>query len=687
MHNVSFCCIINTPKLFIKKELRKGKPNIVQQIEAMKIIRLGLISFGRFQNKIIDFSEGINLIFGTDSAADETVRAFIQAMLFGADDKLLAQYSPKSGAFTGTMRLDDQGREITVERDFHTGIASVKDESGRNITTDYTDSRGVLHLMPLDDTIYYDTPRVRTQTSKDTQSLSKLKDKRRKLKTGFNYQRALKTRKKLVAGLADQSSVAQEIEDNKRQITMLEAEIDKITEANHQADAREQQEMAELTENAKRLKAADEAIGVQIAELRAPQVRVQVLEQSAAGMQQRADTLTDNIQTLSAQKEDYAHRIAELKNHFKLDRNTLRADKEKYEYAAGVRSSKKDFVQTLLALPIWADIVMAAAGALLAAVAVYNPESMFSQNMIFLLSFVGVFFAATGIFFFAAGGKPVPQPVSPVPLSAAEAVLQKYHQPSGESFLELCTKAEGVFDKLDDMKEKLADTEAELARAQSQYDQCTNDLAGVSAGFEEIAVETQQNPQIEALKQQRADIAEQNLQNEAAMAAQRDKKAMRGSVWSIREEIEGLKETNSKLSVRLAGFARFADEFDRLQNEIDRYESVIIGLDQQIETEQARLKQETEQAIAHFAEPGDTDYTEKMLVQYGFGLRKLHLCGAKAPLITLNPFETAGSSDAVMVEKFAGFVKGKQTLVFSSTGGEGKLFKNNQVPYNGILVL
>ncbi len=88
----------------------------------MKIHELHLTAFGKFKDKKISFSEGINYIYGENEAGKSTVMAFIKAMLYGfsgrgaeGDRKRYAPWdgTRMSGEMTVSLR---DGRRVIIAR-------------------------------------------------------------------------------------------------------------------------------------------------------------------------------------------------------------------------------------------------------------------------------------------------------------------------------------------------------------------------------------------------------------------------------------------------------------------------------------------------------------------------------------------------------------------------------------------
>lgn len=90
----------------------------------MIIKRLEIISFGKFSNKVIEFSDGLNIIFGNNESGKSTVISFIYAMFYGFGDNrgktlsLREKYTPWSGGICDgkiTVHTDD-GKNICIYR-------------------------------------------------------------------------------------------------------------------------------------------------------------------------------------------------------------------------------------------------------------------------------------------------------------------------------------------------------------------------------------------------------------------------------------------------------------------------------------------------------------------------------------------------------------------------------------------
>lgn len=93
----------------------------------MIIKSLKIDSFGGIENKIVNFSRGVNIVFGENEAGKSTIESFIKAMLYGFPQKRgrgdgdRKRYLPfKGGVIKGEMTLESKGKEYIIQRIFGT---------------------------------------------------------------------------------------------------------------------------------------------------------------------------------------------------------------------------------------------------------------------------------------------------------------------------------------------------------------------------------------------------------------------------------------------------------------------------------------------------------------------------------------------------------------------------------------
>lgn len=92
----------------------------------MKINKLNIVSFGKFQNKEIVFSDGFNLVFGENEMGKTTVMEFIKMMFYGSRGKSAdtvnnprKRYLPwNSDKMAGSIEFEHGGTFYKLEREF-----------------------------------------------------------------------------------------------------------------------------------------------------------------------------------------------------------------------------------------------------------------------------------------------------------------------------------------------------------------------------------------------------------------------------------------------------------------------------------------------------------------------------------------------------------------------------------------
>ncbi len=93
----------------------------------MIILDIELVHFGKFHNKRITFSHGLNVVYGKNEAGKSTIHAFIHCMLLGMDtgtaegeDGYYSKFYPwdNQDGYGGTMRLKIGEHVYRIERSF-----------------------------------------------------------------------------------------------------------------------------------------------------------------------------------------------------------------------------------------------------------------------------------------------------------------------------------------------------------------------------------------------------------------------------------------------------------------------------------------------------------------------------------------------------------------------------------------
>jgi len=89
---------------------------------------LSIRGFGKFHDKDLSFSDGINVIYGSNEAGKSTIHSFIRAMLYGMErgkgrasrSDFFSHYEPWStpSVYGGLMRVEKDGHVYRIERNF-----------------------------------------------------------------------------------------------------------------------------------------------------------------------------------------------------------------------------------------------------------------------------------------------------------------------------------------------------------------------------------------------------------------------------------------------------------------------------------------------------------------------------------------------------------------------------------------
>ncbi len=95
----------------------------------MLILEIVLLHFGKFHNKKVTFSPGINVIYGSNEAGKTTIHSFIRGMILGIEkprgreskDDLYTKYLPweTPSMYGGTMQIRSDHADYQIERSFY----------------------------------------------------------------------------------------------------------------------------------------------------------------------------------------------------------------------------------------------------------------------------------------------------------------------------------------------------------------------------------------------------------------------------------------------------------------------------------------------------------------------------------------------------------------------------------------
>lgn len=118
----------------------------------MQIAELIIRNFGKFTNKTIRLSDGIQLIYGENESGKSTIHAFIRGMLFGIERKrgraasndTYTQYEPweNPGYYSGVMRFESGGKYFCIRREFDKSSKKVQlicEDDGEELSVEHGD--------------------------------------------------------------------------------------------------------------------------------------------------------------------------------------------------------------------------------------------------------------------------------------------------------------------------------------------------------------------------------------------------------------------------------------------------------------------------------------------------------------------------------------------------------------------
>ena len=126
----------------------------------MELKKLQINGFGNTENKLIELSDGINLVYGNNESGKSTIANFIKGIFYGVNRNKAGnefsefeKYKPwKDIDFSGKIEYELDGKTYTVFRDFNRNNCKVYDENGNDITSEFNKDKsrgaeiGLVHL-------------------------------------------------------------------------------------------------------------------------------------------------------------------------------------------------------------------------------------------------------------------------------------------------------------------------------------------------------------------------------------------------------------------------------------------------------------------------------------------------------------------------------------------------------------
>ncbi|MFZ5985956.1 MAG: ATP-binding protein [Bacillota bacterium] len=126
----------------------------------MRLEKLDIKGFGKFNNLIVKFDKGLNMVFGANEAGKSTILWFIKGMLYSLkggrtfkDGSIPPQkrYKPWYGSdYRGSMTYTlDNGSYFIIERNFNDNTVRIYDSSFNDISSSFDQSRDKGPLFAL----------------------------------------------------------------------------------------------------------------------------------------------------------------------------------------------------------------------------------------------------------------------------------------------------------------------------------------------------------------------------------------------------------------------------------------------------------------------------------------------------------------------------------------------------------
>ena len=115
----------------------------------MKLLDLHIDGFGKFHDRDLTFSDGLNVVYGKNEAGKSTIHTFVRCMLFGLErgrgrasrNDTWSHYEPwdNKAAYGGRLRVEQEGEIYRIERNFRKdqkSLTIVNETQGKQIEPD-----------------------------------------------------------------------------------------------------------------------------------------------------------------------------------------------------------------------------------------------------------------------------------------------------------------------------------------------------------------------------------------------------------------------------------------------------------------------------------------------------------------------------------------------------------------------
>lgn len=267
----------------------------------MTIKSLNLVSFGRFKNKQIELSDGLNIIYGKNESGKSTIMSFIKAMLYGVSGRgVLSErkrwYPWDADVMEGEMEAEHEGRLYRIYRKWGRTAAGDRYSLFDGVTGESVDF-DINNMVGAGEEAFLKTLYIRQSTAciegEDDEISNKLINLIHSGDENQNYHKAVDILKNAAKKFKPQRGNGGRIFELQSKITMLNQELENAKELNLKTikDAARQREL--------------------ISKIAESRVKISVLKQKLEKAREYADykkmyALKKRVNDLKAAKENAA---------------------------------------------------------------------------------------------------------------------------------------------------------------------------------------------------------------------------------------------------------------------------------------------------------------------------------------------------------------------------------------------
>lgn len=324
----------------------------------MKIKRLDLVSFGKFDNKSLELDDGINIVYGENEAGKTTIHNFIDGMFYGflkanvrnaiyLDEHRLYEPWDRS-RYAGIITIKQGDEKYRIEREFTKGKEKTTvflESTGEDVTDriDTGQKNRILqpgyHFFGFNSSVFRNTISIKQLETKTEEDLSKeIKEKlvnaTHALDDEISVKKAIKSLENDLKEIGSTRAPTSRYARTKKKIEKLKEEIATIKAEQHEYESLlgevEKLEKDHLSSQEDLRKRKEVLTNIKLMEL-------QEIYNKGTEVKDEIEELEESIENLKEYKdlsEDDFKEIREKNNHINIIENNLQhkeASKEKLE--------------------------------------------------------------------------------------------------------------------------------------------------------------------------------------------------------------------------------------------------------------------------------------------------------------------------------------------------------------------